>query len=81
MKFFTDYSLGLAALALYILGGLGTFSGIGMIAFFGDENLWGWGSGKSLGYLFVCVGAATSILGVIAMRVFRNHFALPQKSS
>jgi len=80
MKFLSDYGLGVFALALYIIGGIVTFGGIGVIAFIGEENLWGWGSGKSLGYLFLCVGVALSIIGVLTMRIFRNHFAVPQKN-
>jgi hypothetical protein len=81
MKLLGDSGLGILALALYILGGVGTFSGIGMIALIGESDLLGLGSGKSLGYLFLCVGVAISILGVLMMRVYRNHFAVPQKNA
>ena len=81
MSFMREYGLGLAAIGLYIIGGIGTFSGIGMIALVGEDDLLGLGSGKSLGYLFVCVGVCLSIIGVLAMRLFRNHFALPKKTT
>ncbi len=61
------------AFALYITGGLGTFAGIGMIAFGDGWDILGWGDGRSLGYLFFCVGLCLSILGVLFMRLFRNR--------
>jgi hypothetical protein len=66
-------TLGVVALAVYILGGLGVFSGIWLIVFMKGRNLWGWGEGHTIGYLFLCIGAALSILGVMLMRVFRNR--------
>jgi hypothetical protein len=68
-----DIWLGVVALAIYIVGGIGIFSGMGLIAFMKGQDLWGLGEGRSLGYLFLCVGAALSILGVLLMRIFRNH--------
>jgi len=69
----TDIKLGVSALMLYIIGGLGTFSGIAMMTIWKNHNLWEWGSGHSLGMLFICVGVCLSIFGVILMRVFRNR--------
>ncbi|BCR06934.1 hypothetical protein DESUT3_40030 [Desulfuromonas versatilis] len=70
-----DLGLGLAivAFALFIIGGLGTFAGMGLIAFMAGSDLWGWGDGRSIGYLLVCVGLCLSILGVLCMRIFRNR--------
>jgi hypothetical protein len=68
-----DIWLGVVALAIYIVGGFGIFSGMGLIAFMKGRDLWGLGEGRSLGYLFLCVGAALSILGVLLMRIFRNR--------
>ncbi len=65
--------LGIAALGIYLLGGLGVFGGIGLIVFTKGVNLWGWGDGRTIGYLFLCVGAGFSILGVLLMRIFRNR--------
>jgi len=65
--------LGIAALGIYLLGGLGIFGGIGLIVFTKGVNLWGWGDGRTIGYLFLCVGAGFSILGVLLMRIFRNR--------
>lgn len=65
--------LGLAAMAVYIVGGLGTFVGLGLIFLMQHRDLWGLGEGRSLGYLFLCVGLALSILGVLLMRILRNH--------
>ena len=65
--------MGFAALGVYILGGIGVFSGIGLIVFMRGTDLWGWGAGHTIGYLLLCVGAALSILGVTLMRIFRNR--------
>jgi hypothetical protein len=77
MAFVKEYGLGLGALAVYVLGGVGVFGGIGLIALLGEENLGGWGEGRTIGYLLICTGAALSILGVLLMRLFRNHLPLP----
>jgi hypothetical protein len=69
----TDIKLGVTALSLYIIGGLGTFGGIALMTVWKNQGIWGWGSGHSLGMLFICVGVCLSILGVILMRVFRNR--------
>lgn len=66
-------ALGVAALVLYIAGGIGTFSGLGLICFMNGRDLWGWGDGRSIGYLFLCVGLSLSIMGVLFMRIFRNR--------
>jgi len=38
-----------------------------------NKDLFGWGEGRSIGYLSLCVGLCLSILGVLLMRVFRNR--------
>ena len=73
MKTIDGMKLGITALGIYIIGGFGVFGGIGMIALLSGHNLWGWGDGRTIGYLFLCVGAACSILGVLMMRIFRNR--------
>lgn len=65
--------LGIAALVIYILGGVGVFGGIWLIVFMRGKDLLGFGAGHTIGYLFLCVGAALSILGVVLMRIFRNR--------
>ncbi len=65
--------LGIAALMLYILGGIGSFGGIAMIFFLKEQDFFGWGQAKSIGYLFLCVGVCLSIIGVLLMRLFRNR--------
>lgn len=65
--------LAIFAFILYIVGGVGTFAGMGLIMFMKGKDLWGWGDGRSVGYLFLCVGLALSILGVLFMRIFRNR--------
>ena len=66
-------ALGVTALVIYVVGGLSTFAGIGMAAFLKGWNLFGFGDGRSIGWLFLCVGLCLSILGVIFMRIFRNR--------
>lgn len=73
MRKISGMKLGIAALIVYILGGLGVFSGIGLILFMRGKDLFGLGQGHSIGYLLLCVGAALSILGVLLMRIFRNR--------
>jgi len=65
--------LGLLSLSLYIVGGVSTFTGIGMIVLLKGKDLMGLGDGSTMGYLFVCVGLCVSITGVLLMRVLRNR--------
>ncbi len=65
--------LAVVALAIYIIGGIGTFAGLGLIGFMKGRDLWGWGDGRSIGYLFLCVGLCLSIMGVLLMRIVRNR--------
>ena len=65
--------LAVVAFAIYILGGIGTFGGLALIAFMNGKDLFGLGDGRSIGYLFLCVGMVFSVLGVLFMRVFRNR--------
>ncbi len=65
--------LAIMAFVLYILGGIGTFGGIALIAFMRDHDLFGLGEGRSIGYLFLCAGLCLSIIGVLMMRICRNR--------
>ncbi len=73
MKQASSIKLGIAALVVYIFGGLGIFGGIWLIVFRRGVDILGLGHGHTIGYLLLCVGAALSILGVILMRIFRNR--------
>jgi hypothetical protein len=76
-----NQGIGLAVVAfgLYIVGGLSTFCGLALIAFMHGRDLLGWGDGRSIGYLFLCVGLSLSILGVLLMRIFRNRGMLARR--
>jgi hypothetical protein len=65
--------LAIIAFAVYIFGGVGTFGGIVLIVLMENKDLWGWGEGRAIGYLLLCVGLCLSILGVLFMRLFRNR--------
>lgn len=65
--------LALVAFGAYIIGGIGTFGGLALILLMKNRDLWGWGEGRSIGYLFLCVGLCLSVLGVLLMRLFRNR--------
>lgn len=69
----TSIKLGIAALAVYILGGVGVFGGIWLIVFRKGVDVMGLGLGHTIGYLLLSVGAGLSIFGVILMRIFRNR--------
>ena len=66
-------TLAILAFGLYLIGGIGTFGGIALILLMKGRDLLGWGDGRSIGYLFLCVGLCLSILGVLLMRIFRNR--------
>ena len=65
--------LAMVAILVYIIGGIGTFAGIILWAFFRNDSIFGIGTGEALGYLGICVGLIMTILGVILMRIFRNR--------
>lgn len=68
-----DLIFSVLAISVYILGGLATFAGVGLILLMKGKDLWGLGDGHTLGYLFVCVGLVLTILGVLVMRILRNR--------
>lgn len=65
--------LSVFAIAVYIFGGLATFGGVALILLMKGKDLWGLGDGHTIGYLSVCVGLISSILGVLIMRILRNR--------
>lgn len=69
----SGWFLGGAALTIYIIGGVGTFGGLALILLMDGRDLFGWGDGRSLGYLCLCVGLALSVFGVLLMRILRNR--------
>lgn len=65
--------MAIVALTIYIIGGFGCFGGVALILTMKNRDLWGWGDGRSLGYLLLYVGLGFSVLGVLFMRIFRNR--------
>jgi len=61
-------------IVVYIIGGIGTFIGVGLILLMKGKALWGLGDGHTIGYLLVCVGLVLTILGVLVMRILRNRY-------
>ena len=68
-----DLLLSIFAFVLYIVGGFGVFAGIVLIFLMGNQDLWGWGEAKGIGYLFLCVGLCLSVMGVLFLRLVRNR--------
>jgi hypothetical protein len=66
-------TLAIIAFSVYILGGIGCFGGVALIVLMKGRDLWGWGDGRTIGYVAVCVGVSLSVLGVLLMRIFRNR--------
>jgi hypothetical protein len=66
-------ALPVTALVIYVIGGVGIFGGIALIAFMKERDLFGLGDGRSLGFLSLCIGVCMSLLGVFLMRIFRNR--------
>ena len=69
----SDLILPLIALGLYIIGGIATFGGLGLIVFMKGKDFFNWGDGQSVGYLFLFPGLCLSVFGVLLMRVVRNR--------
>ena len=61
------------ALTVFVLGGIATFSGLGLLAFMRHRDVFGLGDGRSMGVSLVIMGLIGSILGVLLMRIFRNR--------
>ena len=61
------------AISVYIIGGFGIMSGLILVGILGEQDLWGWGEARSIGYLLFFVGICLSVLGVLVMRIMRNR--------
>ena len=66
-------ALAVTAFVIYIIGGIATFGGLAMIGFMKGHDFLGWGEGRSIGYVSLCVGLSFSVIGVLLMRIFRNR--------
>lgn len=69
-----DLILSIFSLGIYIIGGLMTFVGVGIVLLMKGKDLWGWGDAYGIGYLMICIGLVMTILGVLVMRILRNRF-------
>jgi hypothetical protein len=58
---------------MYLVGGLLIMAGLIMIGILGDQDLWGWGEARGIGYMAFAVGILLSITGVLVMRIMRNR--------
>jgi hypothetical protein len=61
------------ALTTFVLGGISTFTGLGLLAFMRNRDVLGLGDGRSMGVSLVIMGLIGSIAGVLLMRIFRNR--------
>lgn len=75
MKKKTGYALIYASLVLYILGGLGIFSGVALMVLMKGKSYGDWGRMDSFGYVLLFVGLSLTILGVLFMRIIRNRLS------
>jgi hypothetical protein len=73
----TGYALIYASLVLYILGGIGIFSGVALMVLMKGKSYGDWGRMDTFGYVLLFVGLSLTILGVFFMRIIRNR--LPGK--
>jgi hypothetical protein len=73
MKKDSSLILPIIAFALYIVGGLGIFSGLFMVLILKSKDLFGLGTAEALGYLVLCVGGVLSVAGVLMLRIIRNR--------
>lgn len=71
----TGYALIYASLLLYILGGLGIFSGVALMVLMKGRSYGEWGRMDSFGYVLLFTGLGLTILGVLFMRIIRNRLA------
>ena len=73
MKKKTGYALIYASLVLYLLGGVGIFSGVALMVLMKGKSYGDWGRMDSFGYVLLFAGLSLSILGVVLMRIIRNR--------
>ena len=73
MKKIPGDTLAITALVIYVVGGVSAFLGMGLAAFMKGRDFLGLGDGRSIGWLFLCVGICLSLLGVMFMRLVRNR--------
>jgi len=66
--------VGISALVLFVIGGLATFTGLGLLGFMKHKDVLGLGDGRSIGTSLIIMGLFGSIVGVLMMRLCRNRF-------
>lgn len=68
-----DFFLSIMAFVLYIAGGFGIFGGLALVFLKRNQDVLGWGEGKAIGYLLICIGLCFSVMGVLFLRFVRNR--------
>jgi len=61
------------ALTMYVVGGILIMGGLIMIGVMGEQDLWGWGEARGIGYMAFALGIVLSVVGVLVMRIMRNR--------
>jgi len=61
------------ALTMYVVGGVLIMGGLILIGVMGEQELWGWGEARGIGYMAFALGIVLSVVGVLVMRIMRNR--------
>lgn len=65
-------SIAVLALVLNVLGGISALGGVYLIAVKSGVDMFGWGDGRTIGYLFFCVGLCAVCGGLVLAKYSRK---------